>query len=71
MSVRISYDFQIVGSNINGVSQVVAQNEDAFRYLVDEAHMTVFSDGTAALFDERVGDFISDAGHAHLSCNYV
>ena len=71
MSVRVNYDFQIVESNISGISQVIAQNEDAFRYLVDEAHFTVFSDGSAALFDERIGDFISDAGHAQLCCELV
>ena len=71
LCMSITYDFQIVGSNISGISLVLAQNEDAFSYLVDEAHMTVFSDGTAALFNERVGDFISDAEHAHMCCNYV
>ena len=67
--MAITFDFRIVASNIAGISQVVPQNEDAFSYLVDEAHFTVFNDGTAALFDERVGDFISDAGHAHLCCD--
>lgn len=69
--MAITYDFQIVASNIPGLSQVVPQNEEAFSYLVEEAHMTVFKDGSAALFDERLGDFISDAGHAHLCCEYV
>ena len=69
--MAITFDFRIVASNIAGISQVVPQNEDAFSYLVDEAHFTVFSDGTAALFDERVDDFISDAGNAHLCCEYV
>ena len=69
--MAITFDFRIVASNIAGISQVVPQNEDAFSYLVDEAHFTVFNDGTAALFDERVGDFISDAGNAHLCCEYV
>ena len=69
--MSITYDFEIVGTNLSGVSLVCAQNEDAFRYLVDEAHFTVFSDGSAALFDENVGDFISDAESAHLCCNYV
>ena len=69
--MAITFDFRIVASNIAGISQVVPQNEDAFSYLVDEAHFTVFSDGTAALFDERIGDFISDAGNAHLCCEYV
>lgn len=69
--MSVTFDFQIVDSNIAGISQVVPQNEDAFSYLVEEAHMTVFSDGTAALFDDRIGDFISDAGHAHLCCELV
>jgi len=69
--MSVTFDFQIVESNIPGISQVVAQNEDAYRYLVDEAHFTVFEDGSAALFDERIGDFISDAGHAQLCCNFV
>ena len=69
--MSVTFDFQIVASNIRGVSQVIPQNEEAFSYLVDECHLTIFNDGTTALFDERVGDFISDAGHAHLCCEYV
>ena len=69
--MSINYDFQIVDTNIDGISLVCAQNEDAFRYLVDEVHLTVFEDGTSALFQERVGDFISDAEHAHMCCDYV
>ena len=59
--MAITYDFQIVASNIPGVSQVVPQNEDAFCYLVDETEYTIFSDGSTALFADRIGDFISDA----------
>ena len=66
-----TFDFKIVDSNIAGIAQVVPQNEDAYTYLVEEAHMTVFKDGSAALWDDAVGDFISDAGHAHLCCEYV
>ena len=69
--MSVTYDFTIVGSNLPGVSQVVPQNEEAFSYLINEAHMSVFSDGTAALFDDRIGDFISDAGWAHLACELV
>ena len=69
--MSVTYDFQIVESNIAGISQVIPQNEDALRYLVDEAHFTVFSDGTAALFDDGVGDFVSDASWAHLACELV
>ena len=66
-----TFDFKIVGSNIAGISSIEPQNEDALDYLVNEAHMTVFQDGSAALFDDRIGDFISDAGWAHLSTELV
>ena len=66
-----SYDFTIADTGLPGVSQVVPQNEDAFSYLVEETLLTVFQDGSTVLFDERLGDFISDAEHAHLCCTYV
>ena len=69
--MAVTYDFTIVDSNIPGISQVIPQNEDAFSYLVEETHLTVFQDGSTALFTERVGDFISDAEHAHLCSSYV
>ena len=66
-----SFDFKIVGSNIAGISSIEPQNEEALDYLINEAHLSVFQDGTAALFDDRIGDFISDAGWAHLSTELV
>ena len=66
-----TFDFRIIDSNISGISQIVPQNEDAYNYLVEEAHLTTFKDGSAALFNESVGDFISDAGHAHMCCELV
>ena len=69
--LSITFDFTILDTNIAGISQIVPQNEEAYTYLVEEAHFTVFSDGSAALWDENVGDFISDAETAHLCCEYV
>jgi len=69
--LSISFDFKIVGSNISGISQIIPQHEDALNYLTEEVNYTVFNDGTAPLWDESVGDFISDAGHAHLCCELV
>ena len=66
-----TFDFTIVDTNIAGISQIIPQNEDAYTYLVEEAHFTVFKDGSAALWDENVGDFISDASYAHLCCELV
>jgi hypothetical protein len=71
MSTFTTYDFQIFDTELLGVSLVCAQNEDAFRYLVDETEYSVFDDGTTPIFEERIGDFISDAEHAHLCCELV
>jgi len=67
----LTFDFTIVDTEFAGISKVVPQNEDAFSYLVEETLLTVFQDGSTVLFDERLGDFISDAEHAHLCCAYV
>jgi len=69
--MQTTYDFTIVASGVNGISRVCPLNEDALEYLVEEAHMSVFTDGSAALFSDKVGDFMSDASWAHLSCEYV
>ena len=66
-----TFDFTIVDSNVPGIKQIVPQNEEAFSYLVEETMLSVFQDGSSALFDERVGDFISDASWAHFSCELV
>ena len=70
--MAVTYDFTIVSvTEVPGVSLVYPQNEDAYNYLVDEADMTLLSDGTAPISRTRVGDFISDAEYAHLCTNYV
>ena len=69
--MSVTYDFRITSSNIAGVSQIIPQTEEGYSYLVEETLLTVFKDGSSALFDERVGDFVSDAGHAHLCCELV
>ncbi len=67
-----TFDFQIVANtSIPGLSLVMPQNEDAYNYLTEEADIAVLADGTAPLFTDNVGDFISDAGWAHLSTSYV
>lgn len=67
-----SYDFTILtGQPVKGVSLVVANHEEAFSYLTDELNYHILEDGSCPLFEESIGDFISDAEHAHLSCLYV
>ena len=69
--MSVTYDFRRTGANIAGVAQICPQTEEGYSYLVEETLLTVCKDGSAALFDERVGDFVSDAGHAHLCCELV
>ena len=67
-----TFDFQIVANtSIPGLSLVLPQNEDAYNYLTEEAELAVLADGSAPLFTDNVGDFISDAGWAQLSTSYV
>ena len=67
-----NYDFQIISNTaVPGISLVMAYNEEAFSYLTEEEDMTVLQNGYAPLETDKVGDFINDAEHAHLSCSYV
>ena len=69
--MSISFDFTIVNrTQVDGISLIVAQNETAYNYLAEEACLSTFTDGSAPLASDRVGDFISDAAHAHLCCDY-
>lgn len=71
IQITLSVDFKIIGTNLAGISSIEPQNEEALDYLINEAHLSVFQDGSSVLFDERIGDFISDAGWAHLSTELV
>ena len=67
-----TFDFTIIAqTDVPGISLVVAQNEDAFSYLIDEADMTVLQDGSAPIASDLVGDFVSDAGWDKYSCELV
>ena len=67
----MTYDFQIVSNQVPDVCLIYAQNEEAYDYLVDEANLTVLDNGSAPIYTNRVGDFISDSSHAHLCCEYI
>ncbi len=67
-----TFDFQIIATTqVSGMSLVIAQNEHAFSYLTDELDMPTLPNGSAPVFSDTVGDFISDAEHAHLCCEYI
>ena len=67
-----SFDFEIASNTlVPGVTLIMPMNEQAFDFVADECDYTVLQDGSVPLFSETVGDFISDAESAHLSCNYI
>ena len=70
--MSVSFDFTIVSrTQVPGVSLVQPMNETAYNYLVDEAELSTLLDGSAPIANECLGDFISDAEHAHLCSAYV
>ncbi len=70
--MTVTFDFTIVSqTEIPGISHVIPQNEDAYNYLVEDMDFTVMQDGSACLFEELVGDFVSDAGWDKLECEIV
>ena len=72
MHMSYNVDFQIITeTKVPGISLVVAQNEDAFSYLTEEEEMDYLQDGSVLLATDQIGDFISDAEHAHLCAALV
>ena len=72
LSMAFSFDFQIISrTDVPGISLVIAQNEDAFSYLTEEEDLAYLSDGSVPLATDNIGDFISDAEHAHLCSTLV
>ena len=70
--MSITYDFRIISdTKFPGISLVMAQNESAFNYLIEEEEFNCLSDGSVPLADYRVGDFINDAELAQMSTDYV
>ena len=70
--MQSTFDFQIIShTDVPGISLVIAQNEDAFSYLTEEEDLAYLSDGSVPLDTDKIGDFISDAEHAHLCSHLV
>ena len=69
--MSITFDFTIVPTRVDGISSVMPMNEDAYNWMVAEANLAPLPDGSTVLFDELVGDFVSDAGYAHMACELV
>ena len=69
--MSVTYDFKLVASGVPGLSLVMAQNEDAFSFITDEADMTTIADGSAPLDNSRLSDFVETAESAHLCCDFA
>lgn len=72
LHLATSFDFEIVSNTlVPGLTLVMPMNETAFDYVAEECDYTVLKDGSVPLYSDVIGDFISDAESAHLSCNYI
>ena len=72
LSMTTTFDFQVqVRTDFPGLSYVVAQNEDAFSYLTEEEELPYTDDDSVLLPTSQVGEFFSDAEHAHFSAALV
>ena len=67
---KVTFDYHITSSDIQGVKLVKPQHEDALIFLEDECHITVMENGTAPLFVEAVGDLLNDIEAAHMCASY-
>ena len=67
---KVTFDFTITSSDVQGVKLVKPQHEDALIFLEDECHITVMKDGSAPLFIEKVGDLLNDIEGAHMCASY-
>ena len=70
-SLSVSFDFQIVTSDVPGISLVLSMNEDAFSFVTDELQLKTLPDGSAPLSNSNVVGFIADAENAHLCSSRI
>ena len=69
--MKTTFDF-VIDSNtfVPGLTLVMPLNEQAFDYVDKELQFATLKDGSVPLFNDAVGDFISDAESAHFACDY-
>ena len=65
--MSVSFDFQIITTDIPGICKVMSLNEDAFSYLTDECDYATLPDGSVPLSDNKVAHFIETSEQAHLA----
>jgi len=68
--MSITFDFTLVSSGVPGMSLVMPMNEEAFDAITDEFEMTVISNGSAPLDNNRLSDFKHLAERAQLACDF-
>ena len=61
-----TFDFQIISTEIPGISLVMSMNEDAFSYITEECDLATLPNGTAPLADTKVAHFLETSEQAQL-----
>ena len=61
-----TFDFQIISTEIPGVSLVMSMNEDAFSYITEECDLATLPNGAAPLADTKVAHFLETSEQAQL-----
>ena len=69
--MSLIYDFHIDTSTFVGMSLIEPKTEQGYAYLIEETEYPINAEGSSEISKQDVGDFISDATWAHLSCELV
>ncbi len=63
-------DFQLISSTqVPDMTIVMPMNLDAYSYLIDEAEMETYLDGSTSVKTKHLDAFTADAEKAHLWCS--
>ena len=66
-----TFDFQIISTEVPGISMVMSMNEDAFSYITEECDLATLPNGAAPLADTKVAHFLETSEQAHLCSELV
>jgi len=66
-----TFDFQIITTDVPGISLVMSMNEDAFSYITEECELTTLPNGAAPLADTKVPHFLETSEQAQLCSVFV
>jgi len=69
--VATNFDFQIITTDVPGISLVMSMNEDAFSYITEECEFATLPNGAAPLADTKVPHFLETSERCHFSSSFV